>query len=110
MNILFSLSGSSLNVESENQIHQAVTLAQDIGFQFGIHPAQLRLVIPSRGEAVEIGAKFHDCEGGEEERGKTYQVNLVTLPGLEKVGDGRSNMNSISTIVPCEIYPEGVDS
>lgn len=104
------LSGGSLNVDIENQILQAVILARDIGFQFGIHPAQLRLVTPSHGETVEIGAKFHDCEGGEEDRGRVYEVDLVTLPGLEKVGDGRSNTDSIFTIVPCEIYPDGVDS
>ena len=105
-----NLSGGFLNAEIENQILQAVVLARDIGFQFGIHPAQLRLVTPGHGETVEIGEKFHDCEGGEDDRGKTYQVKLVTLPGLEKVGDGRSNTDSIFTIVPCEIYPDGVDS
>jgi len=101
-------SNGSLQVEVEDEIRQAIKLAREIAFQFGIHPAHLRLLRPAHGESVEIGKEYQDCCDGDYNKGKIYTVDLVTVPGLQKIGDGRSDMSSTLTIVPCEIYPNEV--
>ncbi|KAH0537285.1 hypothetical protein FGG08_005910 [Glutinoglossum americanum] len=100
------LSNSMVGREIEDEIHQMANLSLEIALQFGVHSAQLRLSAPSRGEQIMIGEEFHDCEDGDSSKGSAYVVDLVIVPGLQKVGDGRSDMTSKRTIVPCEIYPE----
>jgi hypothetical protein len=100
------LSNRSVSVEVDQDIRRIVLLGSEIGLQFGIHPAQLVLLSPQRGDQVQIGEDCHDCEDGDAYRGTVYGVQLVTAPGLRKIGDGRSDMTCSSTIVPCEIYPD----
>jgi hypothetical protein len=100
------LSHSNVGIKVENEIHEIVNLSLDIALQFGVHAAQLQLLSPGRGERIEIGEDFHHCEDADYCRGSTYTVDLVILPGLKKIGDGRSDMSSRRTIIPCEIYPE----
>jgi hypothetical protein len=100
------LSNSSIRSEVEDEIRQMTNLAREIALQFGIHSAQLRLSIPNRGEQVQIGEDFHDCIDGDSHRGSIFGVDLVIVPGLQKIGDGRSDMSSKRTIVPCEFYPD----
>ena len=90
----------------EDEIRQMTNLACEIALQFGVHSAQLRLSAPNRGEQVQIGEEFHDCEDGDSHKGSVYGVDLVIVPGLQKIGDGRSDMSSKWTIVPCEFYPD----
>jgi hypothetical protein len=90
----------------EDDIQKMVQLGREIALQFGIHPAQLRLLVPSRGEQIQIGESYHDCEDGDAYKGSVYGVQLVTAPGLQMIGDGRSDMSSSRTMVPCEIYPD----
>ena len=87
-----------------------VTLAREIALQFGIHSAQLLLCVPQRGEQIQIGEEFHDCEDGDCYKGTVYAVDQLIVPGLQKIGDGRSDMSSKRIITPCEIYPEGPPS
>jgi hypothetical protein len=101
-----SLSNSSVRSEVVDQIIQMTDLAREIALQFGVHSAQLRLSIPNRGEEIQIGEEFHDCEDGDCNRGSTCTVDLVVVPGLQKIGDGRFDMSSKRIIVPCEIYPD----
>ena len=82
-----------------------VALGRDIALQFGIQPAQMQLVIPGHGEKIKIGERYHDCEDADSFKGKTQSVDIVTAPGLQKVGDGRSELGSQRAMVPCEIYP-----
>jgi len=105
---VISVTNGSLRPEVENEILQITHLAREIALQFGVHPAYLRLVVPARGKSVEIGKDYHDCYDGDYYRGQIRKVDLVTSPGLQKVGDGRSDTTSTWTIVPCEIYPEDV--
>jgi hypothetical protein len=100
-----SLSGGSIRDEFEDEVRQMTHLAHDIGLQCGVHCAQLRLFTPNSGDEIQIGADFHDCEDGDSKKGSVYAVDLAIVPGLGKVGDGRSDMSSRRTIVPCEIYP-----
>ena len=101
-----SMSNSFPSSETKDHIRQMANLGRDMALQFGLHPAQLRLLFPSRGERIQIGEEFHDCEDGDCNRGVWYKVDLVTTPGLRKIGGGRSDMNSEKIIVPCEIYPD----
>jgi len=98
------LSNNTVRREVEDQIRQFVNIAREIALQFGIQTAQLRLLVPNRGEEIQIGEEFHDCEDGDCYRGSACTVDLVIVPGLQKIGDGRSDMSSKGTIVPCEIY------
>jgi len=74
--------------------------------QFGLHSAQLQLHMPGRGDEVQIGEEVHDCFDADSDRGAKRFVSLVTLPGLQKIGDGRLDMKSKRILVPCEIYPD----
>jgi hypothetical protein len=99
------LSGSSPRAEIE-EVQQIALQARDLALQFGLHSARLQLYMPEHGVEVQIGEDVHDCEDGDCDRGAKHYVDLVTLPGLQKIGDGRSDMHSKRTLVPCEIYPE----
>ncbi|KAF4625146.1 hypothetical protein G7Y89_g13023 [Cudoniella acicularis] len=97
-----SMSNSSIQSEMEDSIRQMAILGRDIALQFGVHSAQLRLLFPDRGEQIQIGEEFHDCEDGDCYKGSSYTVDLVTTLGLRKIGDGRSDMTSKRIIVPCD--------
>jgi hypothetical protein len=98
------LSNSSIKPEVEDKIPQIAYLARNISLQFGVQTAELRLSVPNCGEKIQIGEEFQDCEDGDLFRGSTCIVDLVIVPGLQKIGDGRSDMGSKRVIVPCEIY------
>lgn len=99
------LSNSLVRSEVEDEIHKIANIARELALQFGVHKAQLRLSVPHRGTQIQIGDEFHDCEDGDFQRGMICRVDLVTFPGLERIGDGRSDMKSKQIITPCEIYP-----
>ncbi len=99
------LSHASVRPDTQEQVRQMVLLGRDIALQFGIQTAQLQLVVPNHGEQIRIGESFHDCEDGDSFKGKAHDVDLVTAPGLQKLGDGRADMHSRRAMVPCEIYP-----
>lgn len=105
---VINVTNGSLRADAEDEIRQITYMAREIALQFGIHPAHLQLVVPARGETIEIGKDYHDCCDADFHKGRTYQVDLVTAPGLQKIGDGRSDLTSKWTIVPCEIYPDNV--
>jgi hypothetical protein len=105
-----SMSNSFIPSEMKDLIRQIANLGLDIALQFGVHTAQLRLLLPNRGERIRIGDEFYDCEDGDCNRGTWYTVDLVAVPGLLKIGGGRSDMTSERIIVPCEIYPDGSSS
>lgn len=100
------LSNSLIRSEVEDEILQMVNLAREIALQFGVHSAQLQLSFPNRGEQIQIGEEFHDCEDGDRYKGSIFGVDLVIVPGLQKIGDGRSDMSSKRIITPCEFYPD----
>lgn len=104
------LSNSLIRSDVEDEIQKMVNLAGEIALQFGVHTAQLRLSVPHRGAQIQIGEEFHDCEDGDFYRGTMYCVELVTFPGLERIGDGRFDMSSKQIVAPCEIYPGGQPS
>jgi hypothetical protein len=100
------LSGGSPRSDLNVEVRQISHLAQELGIQFGLNSAQLKLLIPQRGDKIQIGADVQDCEDGDCNRGSKYEVDLVTLPGLQRLGDGRTDGDATRTLVPCEIYPD----
>jgi hypothetical protein len=99
------LSGSSPRSGIE-EVHQISLQARDLALQFGLHSARLQLYMPDLETEIQIGEEVYDCEDADCDRGAKHFVALVTLPGLQKVGDGRTDFQSKRTLVPCEIYPK----
>jgi hypothetical protein len=88
------------------EIRQTVKLAREIALQFGIHPATLQLYFQGRNDTIEIGTEFYDCNSGTMNAGEERTIDIATCPGLRKIGDGKLDMESVLTIVPCEIIPK----
>ncbi|KAI9769805.1 MAG: hypothetical protein M1840_003799 [Geoglossum simile] len=100
------LSDGRVSGDIEDEVREMANLCFSIALQFGIHTAQLRLSVPDRGEQITIGDEFRDCQDGERYKGTVYAVDLVVVPGLQKIGDGGSDMTTKHIVVPCGIYPE----
>lgn len=100
------LSNNHVSSKVEEEVWQIARLVQDIALQFGVNPARLELCMPARGDRVRIGDTFRDYENGDLDRGSTLVVDLLIMPGFQKIGDGRKDLNTRRTIVPCDIYPE----
>jgi hypothetical protein len=108
MSILFeasTVSGKTLQSDIEQQVRQIVDLVKDVALQFGLHSAHLRLLYPDHGEEIRIGEEYHDCVDDDMSTGETFSVDLVTLPGLQRVGDGRSDVQAKRTLIACDVYP-----
>ncbi|KAF2395574.1 hypothetical protein EJ06DRAFT_585829 [Trichodelitschia bisporula] len=90
---------------AEREIRQIVRLVGEIALQFGMQSAHLELFEPKFKDEIKIGDDFEDCENKDMDRGMKFEVHLVTLPGLRKIGDGRTDMRTPRTIVACGIYP-----
>jgi len=77
----------------------------ELGLQFGVHPAELSLLRPKKGESLEVGAECNNCLGENLRRGGRECVALVVAPGICRTGDGKRDTGSKVTIVPCDIFP-----
>ncbi|KAH8656645.1 hypothetical protein BGZ60DRAFT_435013 [Tricladium varicosporioides] len=99
------LPDDSLLSQMEEEIQEISNLALKIALQFGINPAQLLLPIPEHGESIEIGAEFHETSNAASKKGHSFVVDLVTLPGIQKISAKSSEKGSKRVIIPCEIYP-----
>jgi hypothetical protein len=99
------ISGNPAPALLEEEVHQITVEAKDVAMQFGLHAARLQLLMPTPGDKIQIGAEIHDCEDGDCDRGSKHIVDLVTLPGLQIIGDGQLDHVYKRTLVPCEIYP-----
>jgi len=98
--------GSTLPRGLESEMRSAAGLAFRLALQFGMNPARLELLSAGRGQTVVVGAAqgFVDCEEGEARRGERLPVVLLVSPGLQRVGDGRSDTTRKRVIVPCEVF------
>jgi hypothetical protein len=101
---LSRLSNSSIRHETETEVQNLVNLARDISLQFGINTANLQLLVSHYGENVKIGNEYQDCVEGNEFNGSLVTVELLTLPGLQKIGNGRSDMETKKILIPAEVY------
>ncbi|RSL50991.1 hypothetical protein CEP54_011657 [Fusarium duplospermum] len=106
MSLLSVVTGSQLQGGLQGEMRKAAGLAYELALQVGVNPARLVLLTADRGQTVVIGGNngFIDCEDGEEWRGQRVQVVLVASPGLQRIGDGRSETTQKHTVVPCEVF------
>ncbi|RSM12114.1 hypothetical protein CEP52_002588 [Fusarium oligoseptatum] len=106
MSLLSAVAGSQLQGGLQGEMRKAASLAYELALQVGVNPARLVLLTAERGQTVVIGGNngFIDCEDGEERRGQRVQVVLVASPGLQRIGDGRSETTQKHTVVPCEVF------
>jgi hypothetical protein len=105
-----NLCASTIDSDTERDVHQMATAAQEIALQFGIQTAELRLVLPKSGEQVQIGDEYQHYSNGDMEKGRLETIDFVVVPGLQKLTQERSGARSTRTIVSCNYYPAKVDS
>jgi hypothetical protein len=86
-------------------ISSIADLSLELALQFGVHPAELSLLKPEKGEWLEVGAEYNSCLGGNSGRGERERVDLVVAPGICRIGDGRKDTGARTPIVPCDIIP-----
>ncbi|KAM6530470.1 hypothetical protein FALCPG4_008598 [Fusarium falciforme] len=106
ISLLAVIAGTQLQGGLQGEMRTAAGLAYELALQFGVNPARLVLLTAQRSQAVVIGGSngFIDCEDGEERKGQKVQVVMVASPGLQRIGDGRSETTQKHTVVPCEVF------
>ncbi|KAJ4207592.1 hypothetical protein NW759_013993 [Fusarium solani] len=104
--LLSVIAGSQLQGGLQGEMRTAAGLAYELALQFGVNPARLVLLTVERSQAVVIGGSngFINCDDGEERRGQKVQVVMAASPGLQRIGDGRSETTQEHTVVPCEVF------
>lgn len=95
---------SVVSDEAQNEIKELANLGIEFGLQIGVQPAYVRLLFPSHGESITIGADYQDTQDGDDYKGQTFNVDLVTAAGLQKIGDGRADTKSKRTILACQVW------
>ncbi|EEU38878.1 uncharacterized protein NECHADRAFT_83216 [Fusarium vanettenii 77-13-4] len=105
ISLLSVIAGTQLQSGLQGEMRTAAGLAYELALQFGVNPARLVLLTAERSQMVVIGGSngFIDCEDGEERRGQKVQVVMVASPGLQRIGDGRSETTQKHTVVPYTI-------
>ena len=106
LDVLNRVCNNQVQPEIAEKVVEIVQLAGELALEFGSQRAELALDVPGKGESITIGPEFVDCEDGESARGKMEEVELLVLPKLFRVGDGRNDLRSRKIIVPGEIYPK----
>ncbi|KAK3353911.1 hypothetical protein B0T25DRAFT_453808 [Lasiosphaeria hispida] len=105
LGILRGATQNPLLEEIEDKVGEITSVAGALALEVGVHRAYLGLAVPQRGELVQIGHEFIDCEDGDAARGTFETVDLVVSPHLYRVGDGRGDLTTAKAIHPGEIYP-----
>ncbi|KAK3315477.1 hypothetical protein B0H66DRAFT_345285 [Apodospora peruviana] len=106
LDILNQVCNDQVQPEITEKIVEIVHLAGELALEFGAQRAELALDAPGNGASITIGPEFIDCEDGESARGKEEEVELLVLPKLFRIGDGRNDLKTRKIIVPGEIYPK----
>ncbi|KAM7203956.1 hypothetical protein V8F33_001927 [Rhypophila sp. PSN 637] len=105
LGVLAQVCNDPVQPEIAEKIVEIVQLAGELALEFGSQRAELALDTPAKGETITIGPEFIDCEDGESERGRAKEVDLLVLPKLFRIGDGRNDLTTRKIIVQGEIYP-----
>lgn len=105
LDVFNQVCNDGVSPEIAENIVKIVQLAGELALEFGSQRAELALDTPAKGDSITIGPEFVDWEDGESERGSMKEVDLVVLPKLFRVGDGRNDLKTRKIIVPGEIYP-----
>ncbi len=97
---------SYVSSQIEEEVGQIVRLSQDVALQLGINLEQLQLRFLGQDNRVHISDAYRDCEDGDLNRGFTYTVDLLIMPGLQKPTEDGLSEGMHRILVPCDIYPK----
>ncbi|KAK4174677.1 hypothetical protein QBC36DRAFT_191735 [Triangularia setosa] len=103
--MLKSVCSNEVSQEIEEELAAAMARASELAIIFGAHRANVCFGIPKRGDAVELGREFVDCQDGDMQRGATVTVELPVLPALFTIGDGKNDLTSVFCVEQGEILP-----
>ena len=103
--LLRDVTESELHDEILTRVTEITKLAGELALEAGVHRAFLGLSVPDRGDVVEMGPDFVDCEDGDAARGEVETVELVVRPRLFCIGDGLDDVATERSIHAGEIYP-----
>jgi hypothetical protein len=103
--IMADATGTPPQPQELSQLKKAVTLAAQLGLQFGVHTGKLEFTWPERGTRVVIGNEFMDEREGAMGSGKSVSVELAVEPGLNRLGNGRGNIQERVSLLPCKLVP-----
>lgn len=103
--VLNEVANGVVNDELQDKVPEITRLAGELALEFGAQRSQLGLMLPVRGDNIQIGEQFVDCVDGDGAKGAYIGVELVVCPCLFRVGDGRGDFQSGRTIFPGEVYP-----
>jgi len=78
----------------EVEVYRIVNLAGELSLEFGSQSALLGLHGPKRGERVQIGSDFIDCQDKNAKKDYLEEVDLMVSPKLYKVGDRRNDLKT----------------
>jgi hypothetical protein len=105
LGVLDEVANGVVHGELQDSVPEIARLAGELALEFGAQRSQLGLMLPVRGDNIQIGEQFVDCIDGDGGKGAYIAVELVVCPSMFRVGDGRSDLQSGRTIFPGEIYP-----
>jgi hypothetical protein len=105
LGVLNEVANGVVHGELQDSVPEITRLAGELALEFGAQRSQLGLMLPIRGDNIQLGEQFVDCVDGEAAKGSYVAVELVVCPSMFRIGDGRSDLQSGRTIFPGEIYP-----
>jgi hypothetical protein len=95
--------GAPLKPKDMSQLEKTVTLAAQLGLQFGVHTGKLELTCPQQRAVVVISKEFNDHRDGAIHRGSSVRVDIVPEPGLNRLGNGTGDVDERVPLLPCMI-------
>ncbi|KAK4676422.1 hypothetical protein QC764_400530 [Podospora pseudoanserina] len=103
--MLKSVCCGDVSKEIQEELTVAVGRASELAIVFGAHRANVCFSTPKRGDAVELGREFVDCQDSDGSKGVTVTVELPVLPALFIIGDGKNDLTSVLCVEQGEVLP-----
>lgn len=103
--MLKSVCRGDVSKEIQEELTVAVGRASELAIVFGAHRANVCFSTPNRGDAVELGREFVDCQDNDGSKGVTVTVELPVLPALFIIGDGKNDLTSVLCVEQGEVLP-----
>jgi hypothetical protein len=91
--------------KTRQSLESIASRAGELALQFGVHKARISLVFPPTQTKVTYGNEIYHYRNGGQEKGKTALVDLVSCPGLLRVGDGRRDVSVQMPLSPAKVVP-----
>ena len=91
--------------KTQQTLRSIASKTAELALQFGIHRARLLLRFPESMSRVTYGPGYHHYRNKDLENGKAVLVDLVSCPGLLRVGDGRREKGAEMQLSPAKVVP-----